>query len=271
MARWMGLVRHEFAMSIGRRGLWVAFGLLFAFHTVLLFTPPPLGEWVRGEVIARRDAWSVAGRFLAAVNVFFPVVAGILAADRLRRDVRSGMRELQESTPLGRPSYVLGKYAGVLASFLLPVLAWVMAIALVMVADGHAPLAFLAAVPAAFLAITVPAFAFVVAFSLACPLVMPLAVYQILFTGYWFWANFVPPRLFPTLNGTLLTPGGMFALQGFFGGRVATAFQRPDGAAAATPATLATLATLNLAVLAACVAAVLILVERLLRRRALRA
>ena len=48
---------------------------------------------------------------------------------------------------------------------------------------------------------------------------MPLSIYQILFTGYWFWANFIPPKLFPTLNGTLLTPSGMFAQQVFFDGQ----------------------------------------------------
>lgn len=261
------LFAHELAMSIQRPGLWVAFSLLFVFHTVLLFSPAPLGEWVAGEVVARRDIWSVAGRFLLAVNVFFPVVAGALAADRLQRDFRLGLRELQESTVLARATYVLAKYCGALASFLLPLHLWVMVIAALMTASGQTPAAFLYAVPVAFLAITVPAFAFVVAFSLACPLVLPLSVYQALFTGYWFWANFVPPQLFPTLNGTLLTPSGIYALQGFFGGPVAWR----DAAVGASARYGATDAVLNLAVLTACIIAVLLLAGRLLRQRALAA
>ncbi|HEV7667378.1 MAG TPA: hypothetical protein VGS22_02560 [Thermoanaerobaculia bacterium] len=261
MPRSTGAFRHEVGMSLRRKGLWVAYGLLFAFYTVLLFSPPPVGEMIKGEVISRREVWSVAGRFLAAVNVFFPVVAGILSADRMRRDVRLGLRELQESTPLSGFAYIRAKYFGALVASLVPVLLWVMAIAVVMTAFGRSDAAILVAVPAAFFAITVPAFAFVVAFSLACPMVMPLPVYQILFTGYWFWANFIPPSLFPTLNGTLLTPSGIFALQGFFGAPASLAIQ---GAMRYTPGQ----ALLNLGVLGACIAGVLLLLERYMTRQA---
>ena len=247
-------------MALRRPALWIAYGALFVFHTALLFSPPPLGEWVAGEIVAPDAAWSVAGRFLVALNVFFPVVAGILTADRVQRDLRLGMRELQESTPLTASAYVVAKFAGSLAACSIPLLAWAMAIAVVMTAIGHTPPSFLVAVPVAFVAITVPAFAFVVAFSIVCPLFMPLAVYQVLFTGYWFWANFIPPGLFPTLNGTLLTPSGMFALQGFFGGPVSSAIAGTGYTAADAAA--------NIAVLAACAAVALLALIGSLRRRA---
>jgi len=248
-------------MSLRRRGLWLAFGCLFVFYSVLLFSPPPVGEWVRGEAVQPAAVWSVAGRFLLALNVFFPVIVGMFSSDRLLRDRTLALRELQDSTALGRPTYVLGKYLGVLLSFLLPVLLWALAIGVVMTARGHTPASFLWAVSVAFLAITVPAFAFVVAFSLACPLLMPRSAYQILFTGYWFWGNFVPPNLLPTLNGTLLTPSGIYAWQGFFGGHSAI-----SGAARTAGS-----ASLNLAVLALCIVAVLIAVERTLAWRSQRA
>jgi ABC-type transport system involved in multi-copper enzyme maturation permease subunit len=256
MRSFSGILRHEISMSLRRKGLWIAYGLLFVFHTVLLFSPPPIGEMVKGEVIAKGEVWRVAGRFLLACNVFFPIVAGILSADRVRRDFQLGLRELQDSTPLSRHVYVLAKYLGSLAASLLPLFLWVMGIAAFMAAIGRAHGSMLVAVPVAFLAITVPAFAFVVAFSLACPMVMPLSIYQILFTGYWFWANFIPPKLFPTLNGTLLTPSGMFAQQAFFGGQ-----------AQYTPAD----AVANLAVLGLCSAAALFLLDRYLGHRARRA
>jgi ABC-type transport system involved in multi-copper enzyme maturation permease subunit len=264
MCYFSGILRHEISMSLRRKGLWIAYGLLFAFHTVLLFSPPPIGEMVKGEVIARREVWQAAGRFLLACNVFFPVVTGILSADRVRRDFRLGLRELQDSTPLSRHVYVLAKYLGSLASSLFPLFLWVMGIAAALTAIGRAHGSMLYAVPVAFLAITVPAFAFVVAFSLACPMVMPLSIYQILFTGYWFWANFIPPKLFPTLNGTLLTPSGMFAQQGFFGGQASPALQ---GAVHYTPVNAAA----NLAVLGLCSAAALFLLDRHLGRLARRA
>ena len=261
MSSFAGILRHEISMSLRRKGLWIAYGLLFVFHTVLLFSPPPIGEMVKGEVIARKDVWHVAGRFLLACNVFFPVVAGILSADRVRRDFRLGLRELQDSTPLSRHVYVLAKYLGALASSLFPLFLWVMGIAAVLTLVGRAHASMLYAVPVAFLAITVPAFAFVVAFSLACPMVMPLSIYQILFTGYWFWANFIPPKLFPTLNGTLLTPSGMFAQEGFFGGPASRAF---EGAVQHTSAD----AVANLAVLGLCSSAVLFLLDLYLGQRA---
>lgn len=264
MSSFAGILRHEISMSLRRKGLWIAYGLLFVFHTVVLFAPPPLGEMVQGEVIAKGEVWHVAGRFLLACNVFFPVVAGILSADRVRRDFRLGLRELQDSTPLSRHVYVLTKYLGALAAFLFPLFLWVMSIAAFMAFIGRAHGSMLVAVPVAFLAITVPAFAFVVAFSLACPMVMPLSIYQILFTGYWFWANFIPPQLFPTLNGTLLTPSGIFAQQGFFGGEVSQAL---TGGLQSTPAG----AVANLAVLGLCSAVALFLLDHYLGRLARRA
>ena len=261
MSRFIGLFRHELGMALRRRSAWAAYGLLLAFYSVLLFAPPPLGERVQGEVIEASAVWSVAGRFMLALNVFLPVVAGLLSADRVVRDLRLGVRELQDSTPLATTTYVAAKYAAALTAALLPVLAWATLVALTMTALGHAPVAFLAAIPVTFLAITVPAFAFVIAFSLACPLAMPLSVYQILFTGYWFWANFVPPKLFPTLNGTLLTPSGVFALHGFFGGQASRTSKEPLLHTAPE-------AVLNLVVLALLGAAILFVLERFLARRA---
>lgn len=260
MSRFLGVTAHELRMAWRRRGYRVAYGVLLTFYTVLLFAPPPLGERIQGEVIAPGDVWSVGGRFLLALNVFFPVVVGILTADRVRRDVRGPLRELQRSTDLGRGSYVLGKFTGALVAAIQPIFAWTLVVGAAMTAIGTTPPRFLLVLPVACLAITLPAFAFVVAFSLACPLVLPVPAYQILFTGYWFWANFVPPQLFPTLNGTLLTPSGIYVLQGFFAGHTV------KGSHEALRYTSQD-ALLNLGVLAACVAVALLALERFLARQ----
>jgi len=171
------------------------------------------------------------------------------------------MRELQDSTPLRPAVYVLAKYTGTLVACLIPLMAWALAIAVVMTAIGHVTPAILYAVPVAFLAITVPAFAFVAAFSIVCPLFLPIPVYQVLFTGYWFWANFIPPGLFPTLNGTPFTPSGIIALQAFFDGHVSEAMTGRPGFDAGD-------AVLNVMVLALCAAGILFLAVVNLRRRA---
>jgi ABC-2 type transport system permease protein len=252
MSQFTGVLRHEFSMSIRRKGLWIAYGLLFLFYSVSLLSPSADGKI---EILAGQGLWAAAGLMLYRFNLFLPLVGGILAADRLQRDSHIGVRELQISTPLSRPVYILSKYLGVLLSILTPVLLWVLAIAIVAIANGEAPISLLGIMVLAFLAIAAPAYAFVAAFSLAIPLVLPLRVYQVLFTGYWFWGNFLNPDAFPTLNGTLLTPGGIFAMEGFFG-----AYFGQSGSALHTPAE----AWLNLLVLAACIVAVLFSLDRYL-------
>jgi ABC-type transport system involved in multi-copper enzyme maturation permease subunit len=251
MSQLLDLVRHEFGMSIRRPGLWISYGLLMIFFVgslVLPFSDDPARVDVQ-NVIPLANLWQYAGEYVFQFNVFLPVVVGILAADRMQRDFRLGVRELQGSTPLSLGTYILGKYLGVLASMFLPVFVWIIALGALLGALGLAPWQMLYALPVACLAITLPAFAFVTAFSLACPLIMPLRVYQILFVGYWFWGNFISPEFFPTLNGTLLTAGGSIAFNGFFGGFPA----RAPGPLEYTPL----YASLNLIVLALCIVAAL--------------
>ncbi len=115
---------------------------------------------------------------------------------------------------------------------------------------------FLLAELVTFLIIVAPSFAFVVAFSLACPLIMPLRVYQILFTGYWFWGNFLNDKIVPTISDTLLNASGVYALQGFFQGQ---AFN-PSGQMPYTPLD----AWLNILVLGLCAASALFTLDRYL-------
>ena len=85
-----------------------------------------------------------------------------------------------------------------------------------MVARG-APVALFGASLVAFLVINLVAYLFVGAFALACPLFMPVRVFQVLFTGYWIWGNYMSPQAIPTLSDTLLTVSGRWVARGFFG------------------------------------------------------
>ena len=259
MSRFFGVLRHEFNMSLRRPGLWMAFGLLFLFYSVSVMYPVP-DEKV--TILTEKQIWQYAGQMAFTFNLFLPVMVGILSADRLLRDFRMGVRELQESTPLHLFEYTLGKYFGVLLASLTPVLIWLWLITGLFIAFGNAPIEFFFTMTLAFLAIMVPAFAFVTAFSLACPLIMPLRVYQILFTGYWFWGNYINPEMFPTLNGTLLTPSGMYSYQGFFGGFINST----------EPLTYsASDAALNLIVLGLCIIAVIVVLNVYLQWQSRRA
>ncbi len=212
MSQLFGVLRHEFSMSVCRKGLWIAYSIVFGFFGLILVREG-LGHMYSGGM-----PWQEAGEMVYLFNMLMPLIGGILAADRMQRDYRLGVRELQTSTPLNRSIYILGKYVGVLMSLLLPMFLWVLGLSILSVALGLIGPAMIWSVVVAFVAIAVPSFAFVTAFSLACPLVMPLRVYQILFTGYWFWGNFLNDQVFPTISGTLLNASGVYAQQGFFNG-----------------------------------------------------
>lgn len=254
MSAFWGIARFEFGMMIRRRGLWVAYGLLFAFYASQ--APSGFGRSLIEGGNGRLAA--VAAEIVYMLNMFMPLVGGLAVADRLVRDLRLGVRELQRSSPVKIWTWLLGKFAGVLGASAVPMLGFVLIMGAVLAGIGRAPIAFVPDILIAWIAIALPALLFVSAFSLAFPLVLPLRVYQVLFTGYWFWGNYLNPKVFPTLSGTVLTPGGIFALQGFFGGEL------PGGRGASTgPAA----AALNVAVLTALAAAALVAGIWLLDRR----
>ncbi|MBN1315487.1 MAG: ABC transporter permease [Anaerolineales bacterium] len=216
MVHFLSLVYHEFKLSTRRKGLWIAFLIIFLFFGISIITPSDSGP----KGILENTAWQTAGELVYMFNMLMPLVGGILAADRMKRDFTLGVRELETSTPLSNTVYILSKYFGVLLSTLFPMFLFVLVSSVYIVASGQSTLALFPSVCAAFAAISVPSFSFVVAFSIACPLVMPLRVYQILFTGYWFWGNYINPKAFPSISDTLLNASGIYAEQGLFQGLV---------------------------------------------------
>jgi ABC-2 type transport system permease protein len=207
MSAVLGVVRYEYRMLIRNLALW---------GFALLVTVSNLGETSKLVTTMGQQPWKLAGRVAVDLCGFMPLVVGVLVADRLVRDRRLLVRELLQATPLTRDGYLAGKFLGVLAVSLTPMLViWVAELAW-LVGLGADARVLLAALPA-FLAINVPCFMFVVAWSLACPEVLPVRVFQVLYTGYWVWANNINPQYIPTLNGSLLTPHGLYAADVFFG------------------------------------------------------
>lgn len=260
MSAFFAVVRYEYRMAVRRWGMWVAFAIAAVPYLLPALTDPidlgPTGSVAAGTM------WAFAGSTVLQLNLLMPIIGGIVMADRLPRDWRLGTRELLAATPLGRRAYVLGKYAGAVAAAVTPILATIGLLAAILsvrgLAAGVSPTG-LAVMNggflAGFLAITVPAYLFIGAFSLACPAVLPVRVYQVLYVGYWFWGNFLNPKVIPTLAGSLLTPSGEYAAAGFFAASKVSGMVSPH-----TPAEGA----LSIAVLLACAAAALIALERYL-------
>jgi hypothetical protein len=103
---------------------------------------------------------------------------------------------------------------------------------------------------AAFATILLPGLLFVAAFSVACPTVLRVPLYQVMLTGYWLWANLLSPRIhLPTLTFTLFNAAGPWASEGFF--HVRWFFFPPHVAAGQAVANIALLLGLGMAALGA--------------------
>ena len=206
-----GTTRYEFRMQIRRRAVWIVMGLFVLWALIqfrLVFFQGPAVGLPLAEVVA---GWALI------LQAIVPVAYGILLADRLPRDRNTRVSELFETLPASPGGLLLGKYLGSTLATLVPLfLTYVGVMIYVAIDRGE-----LAAVPLgllAFAGINVPGLLFVAAFSIACPVLLWVPLYQFLFVGYWLWGNLLNPEgPIPTIAGTLLNPIGEYMANGFFG------------------------------------------------------
>jgi ABC-2 type transport system permease protein len=210
---------YEYRMSIRRWGVLAVFALGYLLYFFFFFKAVDTVEVssrLNMSSFSDVELWQSVALSFFRYNVLLPVVGGIAVADRLVRDNKLGVQELLQSTCVSRRSLILGKYFGALASLLVLASGLMLLESLATIFIFHASWKILYICPVVFIAITVPTYAFITAFSLACPVVIPLRIYQVLFTGYWFWGNFLSPQAFPSWSGTLLNASGVYAMGGFF-------------------------------------------------------
>lgn len=207
MNAFVGAVSYEFRMQLRRRSVWASIGLalllLFA-----LFTGTGRPEHVLPDA-------DMALLLVGNASFFLPVAFGILMADRWRRERSLGTEELLESLPARFGARLWGKYFGATFATMIPLfLAFVLALLYLGARMGDPTL--VRFTPLIFVVVVAPGLFFVAAFSIACTEWLPVPLYSVLFTGYWFWGNLVPPGRMPTLNCTLLTPIGEYPAAAFF-------------------------------------------------------
>ncbi|MBG0785212.1 MAG: hypothetical protein H0S79_08925 [Anaerolineaceae bacterium] len=215
MKKFFGVFRYEYKMSIQRPGLWIVV-LLFAAFYVYLATEAMQIMDIEEFSVSRTALFAQAGQRIFSLNLFFPVIAGIAAADRAVRDRSLGVRELIRVSGVSDLGYILGKYLGVSFSLLTFGLAITVPTSFFQAIYYHWPLVFVVDTFWATLVLMGPALFFVTAFSLVCPLFMPIRLYQILFTGYWYWGNFLSSNVMFTVSDTLLNASGRYALIAVF-------------------------------------------------------
>ncbi len=249
MKKFLGVLKYEYRMSIMRPGVLIVSGL---FTVLFLFLVPTASSYSNGPKI---NWWEEAGWLAFSLNIIFPVFAGIIASDRGVRDIKLDVRELLRVTELSNTTYILGKYAGVVLSLLTLQFAILFLISLAYIGILKAPWGFLPNVLLASLFVNVPGIMFVTAFSLVCPLFMPVRVYQILYTGYWYWGNYLNPAVIPSISDTVLNAAGKYTLS--------AVYRAPFGGEAATIGE----AVINVVVLLACAAIALFGMGRILALR----
>ena len=211
----IGATIYEFRMQLRRRALWITFSLFGLALVLSRLALAPWSHYFEGLPVPQLVAnWSLSVQFL------HPVAFGVLLADRLPRDRRTRVGELLDALPASPGGRFLGKYLGATLATLVPVLlTWAAGIAYIVV-DRGAPGAVLPGL-VAFSTINLPGLLFVAAFSVACPVILWVPLYQFLFVGYWFWGNLIPTsptgNMMPTLSHTALAPLGEYAANGLFG------------------------------------------------------
>ena len=212
MRETFAIFRYEYLMQIRRWSLWIGLVLTVGLFFLLLLRGDDLKAIPPGYA---SSPWKLATLLIEEFNLFAPIAAGILAADRFTRDRLLGTSELLNSSLPSRLPLVLGKYAGSLLAIFTPPFILLVGTLAYLAAYFHQPALFLTA-PVVLLAVVVPAWLFVVAWSLIFPLVMPLRLYQVLFAGFWMWAAVVPPDRLPTINWSIFSVNGQYAHYVFF-------------------------------------------------------
>ena len=226
LAVFLGVFKYEFRMQVRRRAIWLTMLLIALLVLLLLTRSPNFGELL--SRLSQLPIKDVVVYWTDIVNAVLPIGVGVLLADRLPRDHKTKVDELFTSMPAALSIRLLGKYLGSICATLMPMLICYLLGLTVILYETQNALALPIALEA-FAAIVLPGILFISAFSLACPAIMWVPLYQFLFVGYWFWGNLLTPGTgIPTLNNTLLTPIGEYQTQGFFNVHL---FQLPNATA----------------------------------------
>src|SRR5260221_634773 len=119
-------MRAELLMQWRRWGLWLAFGALIAIMSLIFisnavnikYEPHANGPYRTLDEFTNLYLF-VAVRYSVTLMA---IIAALLVADRMVRDQRLGMAELQRATSEGYPVYVLGKFIGNFVAMFFPAL-----------------------------------------------------------------------------------------------------------------------------------------------------
>jgi hypothetical protein len=187
------IIRAEIAMQWRRGGFWLTFGcvagllLLLTVQTAIYLKHlPPDSPYVRQHFTSYElDKVMLYGSTEYGV-MFFGLIAALLVVDRLERDQRLGITELQCATPQRYGLYVLGKFLGNYTAVFLPTLISYLLCALIAMLLGW-PAILLPMFLLAFLLVFAPASLAAVGTTFLLASFLPVRIVQIVISLLWFY------------------------------------------------------------------------------------
>jgi hypothetical protein len=213
-------MRAELVMQWRRWGLWVAFGtatgllvLLTVQAALFLSHLPPTSLYAREHYTSEDlNNTLIYGTTIYGV-MFYGLVAALLVVDRLFRDQRLGMVELQRATPQGSAVYVLSKFLGNYLAMLCPVLLSYLLCALITIILGW-PEVLIQKFLLAFVLVYVPASLAVIGLTFWLTSFLPLRVVQVGFALLWVFCNIGAG--WNVLTYSIFNPNGLYVYPVFF-------------------------------------------------------
>jgi hypothetical protein len=207
-------MRAEIIMQWRRWGFWVAFAgvnallLLITVPSAIYLAHLPLtSPYVHQHYTpADLDNLMTLGTTIYA-SLFFGLVAALLVVDRIPRDRRLGMSELQRATPQGAASYVLGKFLGNYLAVLVPPLLSYLLCAMITLPLGW-PVILLSKFLLAFVLVFVPASLAAAGLNFLLVSVLPLRVVQVGFSLLWLYFNTGLSQY--GFGASIVNPGGLY-------------------------------------------------------------
>lgn len=214
------VTRSEMLMQWRRWGFWLAFGgaavllVLLTLQAALYFTHlPPESLYVR-EHYTTADLTNllIYGTTIYGV-MFFGLVAALLVVDRLGREQRLGIAEIQQAAPQNSACYTLGKFLGNYLAQLVPVLLSYLLCALLSVLLGWSAVLFQKFF-LAFALVYLPSSLAAVGLTFFLTSLLPVRVVQVGFALLWLFFNIGPG--WHRLVYTIFNPNGLYVYPIFF-------------------------------------------------------
>lgn len=206
-----GTIYNEIRMQWRRWGLWFAFAgalvliLLVTFGDGLgiraLLTKLSNLHWTQTEIANYATAITTY-----MTDFLFPPLAALMTSDRLVRDNKLAVAEMQQATPQSSGIYVLGKFIGNYIAMLVPTLLSLLIFGLIFVVLGF-PLTIVSAQLLAFVLIFMPVYAAFIGLTLLLSRLLPLRSLQIGIPLLWLY-SMLSPLGWHTINDTIFNPNG---------------------------------------------------------------